>query len=533
MSETDFNISELFELTKDYSDAFNALYRLHTFDEGEIEKIYQNIKNKIIETKIISPSKFLESISHALRHNNRYLKSYFRIFEKLYEDYHPDKVDCISFSGGFDKLIYDKYKFSYKHPDTHKDFSIEFLNENTIYRSILDDDIKSFIGFTERSRFDEKQIIDNSLFPREYHKIGWLELCCYYDSVNCFKFLRTKFNSKITKTCLGFSFLGGNQEIIIECLKYEKPDTDCSEYVIIAHNNDFINFLITECNVTIYLSKCPDYNNVDACLIYFDIKKSFKENLTFICEFQIPSLCKYFILHGADVNIEKSNKTAAYYAAKFNWKEILELLISHGLDINQHHALFAAAIYNHVEMAELLLANGANINKIGPYNYTPILEAVEHNSNEMIDFLYSHGADINVYDLGGSGVLYFAAENKNVEKAEFFISHGLDLNKDPSKCIKPLFLAVRNNLPRIVELLISHGVNINAEDKKGKVPLHYAIKNDSVSIARLLISHGVDFNAITYKNQTFLQYAVEHHGYEVPKLLISLGSDIHQIDSDG
>ena len=278
MSETDFNISELFELTKDYSESFRALYRLHTFDEGEIDKIYQNIKSKIIETKIISPPKFVESISNAIQHNNRYLKSYFRIFEKLYEDYHPGKDYNYDISCGFDKLIYDKYKFSYIDPKYHEDLS-EFLNENTIYKSILDDDIKSFIFFTGRKGFDANQTIGNSLFPFTLHELYLLELCCYYGSVNCFKFLRTKFNSKITRNCISFSFLGENQEIIMECLKYKKPDYKCAEYAVVAHNNDFTHFLITEYNEPPSECECPKYNNVDASLMYFDIKKTFKEKL--------------------------------------------------------------------------------------------------------------------------------------------------------------------------------------------------------------------------------------------------------------
>ncbi|EAX98111.1 hypothetical protein TVAG_439550 [Trichomonas vaginalis G3] len=245
MTESDFNISELFELTKDYTDTFKAFYRLHTFDEDEIDKIYKDIKNKIIETKIISPSTFVKSISYAIQYNNRYLMSYFRIFEKLYEDYQPNNVNFEYLCHGFDKLIYDKYKISYLKKTEYENCSIEFLNENTIYRSIMEDDIKSFIGFTERSGFDEKQVIENDFFPYKYHKNTLIELCCYYGSVNCFKFLITKFKPKITKTCLRYSFLGGNQEIVMECLKYKTPDEDCLENAVVSHNNDFVSFLLT------------------------------------------------------------------------------------------------------------------------------------------------------------------------------------------------------------------------------------------------------------------------------------------------
>ena len=121
--------------------------------------------------------------------------------------------------------------------------------EQSIHRAIIYDDIKSFISFTEMNGFNKNQMIKNTFnSPSTDDGYSLLELCCYHGAVNCFKFLRTKFDSKITFLCLQFSFLGGNPDIMSECLKSQKPNFGSMTYALISHNIDFVTFLINEYN---------------------------------------------------------------------------------------------------------------------------------------------------------------------------------------------------------------------------------------------------------------------------------------------
>ncbi|EAX70032.1 hypothetical protein TVAG_016350 [Trichomonas vaginalis G3] len=118
--------------------------------------------------------------------------------------------------------------------------------------------LETFISFTEREGFDKEQTLESTLYPYQLFIEGYslLELCCYHGAVDCFKFLRTKFNSEITQKCLNLSFLGGNQEIMSECLKYQEPNKESMEYAIVSHNIDFVTFLMNEYNLEIKLSYC-------------------------------------------------------------------------------------------------------------------------------------------------------------------------------------------------------------------------------------------------------------------------------------
>ena len=142
-------------------------------------------------------------------------------------------------------------------------------------------DLKEFIIFTERDGFDKNQKLKSQLYPYSSDGYSLLELCCYHGAVDCFKLLRTKFSSEITQKCLLFSFLGGNPEIMSECLKYKKPEVNCLRYAIISHNIDFVTFLMNEYGLEINLDYCVRDNNIESFLVYFD-KLMMLTNVLFI-----------------------------------------------------------------------------------------------------------------------------------------------------------------------------------------------------------------------------------------------------------
>ncbi|EAY09324.1 hypothetical protein TVAG_394960 [Trichomonas vaginalis G3] len=88
MTEAKYN--ELMNLYQDFYDTCCAVYKLHTFNEVEINKIYFDIRNTIVETKIMSPYQTLTMIHLALTYNVKYFKSYKAIFKKVYDEYHPN-----------------------------------------------------------------------------------------------------------------------------------------------------------------------------------------------------------------------------------------------------------------------------------------------------------------------------------------------------------------------------------------------------------------------------------------------------------
>ncbi|EAY16767.1 ankyrin repeat protein, putative [Trichomonas vaginalis G3] len=231
-------------------------------------------------------------------------------------------------------------------------------------------------------------------------------MCCYHGAADCFKFIRTEFNSEINQSCLKLSFLGGNSEIISECLKYSSV-RDCMEYAIISHNIDFVTFLMNEYHIKIDLEYCGKYNNLEPFLVYFDQTNDINKCFIYSSIFDISSICEYFLSNGANINEkDKFGLTALHNAAEYNCKETAELLISHGANANEKNnsgetLLHIAANFDCKENAELLISHGANVNEKDNSGETPFLIAANYNRKEVAEFFISHGANINEKDING------------------------------------------------------------------------------------------------------------------------------------
>ena len=94
------------------------------------------------------------------------------------------------------------------------------------------------------------------------------------------------------------------------------------------------------------------------------------------------------------------NKTNLFFnAAKYGNIELVEILISEGVDINAKTdygitALILAARYGHLEIINLLLENGADINARDDCGNTAVMAAAAFGKSEIVKFLIEKGADI-------------------------------------------------------------------------------------------------------------------------------------------
>ncbi|EAX98539.1 hypothetical protein TVAG_281370 [Trichomonas vaginalis G3] len=363
------------------------------------------IKTELIDSMKYLPKNVIEDILNVIPYNNRYTKSYLSLAKLISDEYHVKEVNNVIRISNI--LFYNEYRirldkscdFKKNKSRISKKLKLDIHTENTIYRAIMNNDKERFISFTERDGFDKDQTLKSDLYPYSYEGYSLLELCCYHGAVDCFKLLRTKFNSEITQVCLQFSFLEGNPEIMSECLKYQKPNEKCMPYAIISHNIDFVTFLMNEYNIKINLNDCEKYKNLESFLVYFDQSNDFKQCFVYSVMFNIPSLLEYFLSHGANINGKyKDGATALHFAALNNSKEAAKLLISYGANINEKDtygetALHIAAWNNNKETAELLISHGANINeKKNKFSQTALHFAAYSNNKEMAKLLISHGA---------------------------------------------------------------------------------------------------------------------------------------------
>ncbi|EAY17857.1 ankyrin repeat protein, putative [Trichomonas vaginalis G3] len=324
----------------------------------------------------------------------------------------------------------------------------------------MEDDIEAFIGFTEKEDFDAQQ-----KYPCRYFwclsDSSFLELCCYFGSVQCFKLLRTKFKSEITHKCLLYSFLSGKPDIMSECLKVIKPDSECMYYAIFSHNIDFITFLMNEFNIKVDLGMCVAYNNIQAFFVYLDQTGDINTCLTYSPKFNSLTLVKYLINNGGDVPATNScYMTALGNAVSINSLEISELLIKHGADVNSK-------------------------NQYG----IPILHYCD-DSIEMLNLFINSDANLDIRDEDGNSVLHFLCTRFSLELIEVLIANGVDIDARSNCGNTPLISAASCNEMETAKILINLGADINAANDENYTALDYARQCNNKEFEEFLISHG-------------------------------------------
>jgi cytohesin len=177
--------------------------------------------------------------------------------------------------------------------------------------------------------------------------------------------------------------------------------------------------------------------------------------------------------------------------------------------------MHCAARGGHKEMVELLLAHGADVNAGANYNRTAAEFAMQGDHSEVVELLVSQGADIPP--------LHMALYMKDETKAKSLIECGADVNKRTPYGTTPLDRAVGAGFKNIVELLIDRGADVNAKDNWDWTPLHSAVYGHK-DIVELLIAKGANVNARDGDSRTPLRYAQDNGYTEIVNLLRQHGA---------
>jgi ankyrin repeat protein len=253
----------------------------------------------------------------------------------------------------------------------------------------------------------------------------------------------------------------------------------------------------------------------------------------------------------ADPNLiarrDERGETPLHWAAKSNSRDVAELLIAKGADVNAEDKygntpLFAAVESNSRDVVELLIAKGVNVNAEDKYGNMPLLVAAKSNSKDMAELLIAKGADVNAKgyiskpgteyiasDVEYHKPLYVAVKSNSKDVTELLIAKGAYLWSKDTVLIDLLFVAAECNSKDVAELLIAKGADVNARNKyaNNATPLLVAIKSNSKDVAKLLIAKGADVNAKDEYGNTPLFEAARDDELDVAELLVAKGADVN------
>ena len=161
--------------------------------------------------------------------------------------------------------------------------------------------------------------------------------------------------------------------------------------------------------------------------------------------------------------------------------EIVRLHLSTGVDVNLEGGfdsykgktlLGVAASNGYKEIAELLINNGADVERSqGPLKWSPLHFAVWSEHEELVDFLISKKADVNSVDVNGNAALHYAVFDGSQKIVALLIAKGADVNLKNYNGVTPLHNASNKGPAGLIELLIANGADVNSLDIQGRTPV--------------------------------------------------------------
>jgi len=158
-------------------------------------------------------------------------------------------------------------------------------------------------------------------------------------------------------------------------------------------------------------------------------------------------------------------------------------------DIRHAQSLLSCAFNsNNQELAIMLITKGADINlKNDSLGETSLHRAVLYDWKDVVELLIAKGANVNAKDKYGSTPLY-RVQSKQV--AQLLIAQGADVKVKNNYDETPLHRVAYRGKPDLIELLITQGADVNAKNKDGETPLKITAKDDNQVLVKLLKAHG-------------------------------------------
>ena len=243
-------------------------------------------------------------------------------------------------------------------------------------------------------------------------------------------------------------------------------------------------------------------------------------------------IAELLIAEGADVNAKTNDgKTPLDEAINpfYNKTEIANLLHKHG---GKHGTIHSAVGGGDVEAVKEFFAAGADVNA-KRYGWTPLCEAAKEGHKEIAELLIKEGADVNAVAMDDvfSGQTPLDAANKYNQGAVAVL-----LRKYGGKTCVELEALIDSAKKGDIEGIKQHlaaGGDVSFRNKNGDTPLNYAAFLGHMEIVELLVENGANVNAKGLADWTPLHLAAHKNKEKIVQLLIANGAEVNPYTSPG
>ncbi|XP_064633189.1 ankyrin-2-like [Lineus longissimus] len=257
----------------------------------------------------------------------------------------------------------------------------------------------------------------------------------------------------------------------------------------------------------------------------------------------MKDMVEILLKHGADVNTKMSqndgtdlNVSLMHTISNCKHHHLRDILYDAGCPIDSESTkgitpLMIAALYGDTEHFKFLVERGANINKRDNTNQTSLMQLAKKGSAGLIRYLVEKGCELDVQDDQGYTALHWAISYGENQIAHFLVDSGCDVNLVSKKVLHrdnltPLILAIEYCRVDVIEKLLSKGAHATTCYMRDLTPLHLAAQLNKVEMMSVMIKYGADIDAKSTEGETPLHFALLFESPGAAKHLVKAGCDL-------
>ncbi|XP_068447683.1 ankyrin repeat domain-containing protein 24 [Clinocottus analis] len=152
---------------------------------------------------------------------------------------------------------------------------------------------------------------------------------------------------------------------------------------------------------------------------------------------------------------------------------------------------------------------------------------------DCLEVVISHGADVNITDGAGSSALHLAAKNGQSECLKRLLQERLAVDCTDTIGRTPLHHAAVSGCLSCCETLWDFKASLDVQDGDGATPLILAAQMSRVELCVFLLGRGANANLQDNQGRSALMLACESDGDETVEALLRGGADTQLVDALG